>query len=33
MEAKQSLLMMEYMKFAIGKVDAKGVVAHLDLTK
>jgi len=31
--AKQSVLMMEYMKFAIGKVDAKGIVAHLDLTK
>jgi hypothetical protein len=32
-EAKQSILMMEYMKYAIGKVDAKGVVALLDLSK
>jgi len=31
--AMQSALMMEYMKYAIGKVDAKGVVALLDLSK
>ena len=32
-EAMQSVLMMEYLKYALGKVDAKGVVALLDLSK
>ena len=32
-EAMQSVLMMEYMKYALGKTDAEGVVALLDLRK
>ena len=32
-EAMQSVLMMEYLKYALGKVDTKGVVALLDLSK
>jgi hypothetical protein len=32
-EAKQSVLMMEYMKHALGKTDARAVVALLNFTK